>query len=159
MRDMTGMNQNTPTEARQIEIFRRMAQAWHEQDWRTCADLFAPEGVLHSVMLDPIEGRETIFRHISRLSGANKKVTLDIHRIGVMGGALFVERTDVIVIDGKRGTCPVVGVLEFEGDHIRSWRDYYDRGMLARAAGYTAAQAAGHHGPVAQPASQESCHG
>lgn len=137
------------TEARQIAIFRRMAQAWHEQDWRTCADLFAPDGVLHSVMLAPIEGRETIFHHIKRLSGSNKKVTLDIHRIGTMGGALFVERTDIIVIDGKRGTCPVVGVLEFEGDHIRLWRDYYDRASLARAAGYSAAQAGGDHGAAA----------
>lgn len=143
-------------EARQIRTFHRMARAWTEQDWRTCADLFTPDGVLHSVMLAPIEGREAIFRHVNRLTGANKRVTLDIHRIGIMGGALFVERTDVIEIDGRRGTCPVVGVLEFEGDHIRRWVDYYDRAMLARAAGYTAAQAAGDHGPAG---AKESGHG
>lgn len=119
-----------------IEVFRRMARAWHEQDWRTCADLFAPDGVLHSVMLEPVVGRELIHDRISKLGGAHKSVTLNIHRIGVIAGALVVERTDEIVIDGRRGECPAVGVLEFAGDKIKRWRDYYDRAQLGRAAGH-----------------------
>ena len=127
------------SDERKAEIFREMAQAWHEQAWRTCADLFAPDGVLHSVMLEPVVGRETIYNRISKLGGAHKQVTLHIHRIGTIGDALVVERTDEIVIDGRRGTCPAVGVLEFEGDKIARWRDYYDRAMLERAAGHAPA--------------------
>jgi limonene-1,2-epoxide hydrolase len=134
---------NEPTrQQRQIEVFRTMARAWHEQQWRTCADQFAPDGVLHSVMLEPVVGREAIYDRISKLGGSHKRVTLHIHRIGVVGGALFVERTDEIVIDGKRGECPAVGVLEFEGDRIARWRDYYDRNQLARAAGHVLESAA-----------------
>lgn len=131
---------NTPmTDQDKIATFRRMAQAWHDQDWRTCADLFAPDGVLHSVMLEPVVGRQAIYDRISRLGGANKKVTLHIHRIGVVDGALFTERTDEIVLDGRRGSAPVVGVLEFKGDRIALWREYYDRAQLMRAAGHAEA--------------------
>lgn len=128
------------SEERQVEVFRRMARAWHEQDWETCASLFAEDGVLHSVMLPPIVGRQAIYDRIHKLGGAHKKVTLNIQRIGAMGGALFVQRVDEIVIDGRRGECPVVAVVEFAGDQIARWSDYYDRATLARAAGYTPEQ-------------------
>ncbi|MBO9647423.1 MAG: nuclear transport factor 2 family protein [Variovorax sp.] len=124
-------------DARKMAVFRTMAQAWHDQDWTTCAALFAPEGILHSVMLEPVVGRQAIHDRISRLGGANKKVTLNIERMGVVDGALIVQRVDVIVIDGRRGECPAVGVIEFEGDRIARWRDYYDRSTLARAAGHS----------------------
>lgn len=125
---------------RKIEIFRTMARAWHEQDWDTCAGLFADNGVLHSVMLAPVVGRQAIHERISRLGAPNKKVTLNIQRIGVLDGVLIVQRVDEIVIDGKRGECPAMSVIEFDGDKIARWLDYYDRATLARAAGHTAQQ-------------------
>jgi len=137
-----GTHPGTIDDAQKIAVFRKMAQAWHDQDWDTCASLFAPDGVLHSVMLEPVVGRDTIYARISKLGAPNKKVTLNIHRIGVVDGVLFVERTDEIVIDGRRGACPAVAVVEFAGDRIKLWRDYYDRATLARAAGYSAEQAA-----------------
>src|SRR5690349_9169705 len=124
------------SDERKMELFRTMARAWHEQDWETCAGLFAPDGILHSVMLAPVVGRQTIFDRISKLGGANKRVTLNIERMGVIDGALVVQRVDEITIDGRRGDCPAVGVIEFDGDKIQCWRDYYDRNMLARAAGH-----------------------
>ena len=48
-------------DATKIAAFKEMARAWQAQDWRACADLFAPEGVLHSVMLEPIVGREGVY--------------------------------------------------------------------------------------------------
>jgi limonene-1,2-epoxide hydrolase len=69
-------------------------------------------------------------------------VTLHIHRIGVIDGVVFAERTDEIVVNGRQGLSPVVGVIEFDGPHIALWREYYDRAQLARAAGY--AEAGGH---------------
>ena len=124
------------TDAQKIALFREMARAWEAQEWRTCADLFTPDGVLHSVMLDPVVGRETIYQRISKLGGAHKRVTLHLHRIGVIDGALFVQRTDEIVLHGKSGSAPVVGVLEFEGSRISLWREYYDRAQLMRVAGH-----------------------
>ena len=127
---------DTITDERKMQIFRTMAKAWHEQDWPTCSNLFAPDGMLHSVMLPPVVGREAIHARLLTLSRANKKVTLHIERMGVIDGALMVQRVDEVVVDGKRGECPAIGVLEFNGDKIARWRDYYDRAMLMRAAGH-----------------------
>ena len=125
-----------PTDEKKMETFREMARAWKAQDWDRVASLFAPDGVLHSVMLEPVVGREAIHSRISKLGGPHKRVTLHIHRMGVIDGALFVERTDEIVVHGRQGLSPVVGGVEFVGPHIALWREYYDRAQLARAAGY-----------------------
>lgn len=135
---MTAMNDDQ----RKMDLFRTMARAWHEQDWETCADLFAVDGVLHSRMLEPVVSRQAIYDRISKLGGEHKRVTLHIHRMGVIGGVLFVERTDEIVLPGHRGECPAVGVIEFEGDKIKRWSDYYDRAQLERAAGHAPRAAA-----------------
>lgn len=132
----------SPEDQKKMDAFRLMAQAWHDQDWDTCAGLFAPDGVLHSKMLPPVVGRDTIHSRITKLGGDHKQVTLHIHRMGVIGGVLFVERTDEIVINGRRGECPAVAVIEFTGDKIARWSDYYDRATLAEAAGYGAEQPA-----------------
>ena len=124
------------TDAQKIAVFRAMARAWAAKDWRACADLFTPSGVLHSVMLEPVVGRETIYRRIAGLEAPNKEVCLHIQRIGVIDGALFVERTDEIVLSGVSRRAPVVGVLEFEGERIALWREYYDRAQLMRAVGH-----------------------
>lgn len=135
------MNSNI-SDAQKIAIFREMKRAWEAKEWRTCADLFTPEGVIHSVMLEPVVGREAIYQRISKLEAPNKDVALHIHRIGVIDGALFVERSDEIVLDGISRSAPLVGVLEFEGSKISLWREYYDRAQLMRAAGHApAAQA------------------
>lgn len=133
---------STISDAQKIAIFREMARAWEAKEWRTCADLFMPDGVLHSVMLEPVVGREAIYQRIVKLEAPNKEVKLHLHRMGVIDGALFVERTDEIVLDGISRSAPVVGVLVFEGSKISLWREYYDRAQLMRAAG---------HAPEAQP--------
>ena len=81
---------------KKMAVFRTMARAWHEQDWDTCASLFAPDGVLHSKMLAPIEGRDTIHARISKLGGDHKRVTLHIHRMGVIDGVLFVDHISAL---------------------------------------------------------------
>jgi limonene-1,2-epoxide hydrolase len=121
------------TDAQKIARFREMAEAWEAKQWRRCADLFAPDGVLHSVMLEPVVGRETFYQRMLGHAAPNKQVKLHVHRIGVIDGALFAERTDEIVIDGESRTVPVVGVIEFDGPLISRWREYYDRGQLLHA--------------------------
>lgn len=131
------------SDADKIALFHKMARGWEAKEWRTCADLFTPDGVLHSVMIDPVVGRETIYQRMVGLTKPNKEVRLLIHRIGVIDGALFVERHDEIILDGVSRKAPVVGVLEFEGSHISLWREYYDRAQLMRAAGHAPEAAQG----------------
>lgn len=118
-----------------IALGREMAEAWRVMDWRMVADMFTPEGVLHSMMVEPIVGREAIYKRVSGLGDGLESITLNIRHMGVIDGVLFMERTDEFVIRGKAGSAPVVGVLEFDGSLIKVWREYYDRAHLLKAMG------------------------
>jgi len=123
------------TDAEKIALGREMAEAWRALDWRKVADMFTPDGVLHSMMVDPIVGREAIYKRVVGLADGLQSITLKITHLGVVDGVLFMERVDEFVIRGKAGSAPVVGVLEFEGSLIKVWREYYDRAHLLKAMG------------------------
>ncbi len=124
-------------DAQKIAVFHEMMSAWQNKDWRKCADLFTPDGVLHSMMIEPVVGRETIYQRIANLEAPNKRFVGHVHRIGVLNGTLITERTDELIIDGISRSYPVVGLLDFDGSLISLWREYYDRPQLLRAQGKT----------------------
>jgi len=128
----------TLSDEEKIAVFRKIKAAWEGKQWRTVADMMTPDGVLQSMMLEPIVGREAFYHRMANMTASNKQVTLHIGRIGVVEGALVVERRDEIVIDGISRSVPVVGILEFDGPLISLWREYYDRAQLLHAQGKTA---------------------
>lgn len=123
------------SDARKIELMREMAKAWADLDWRKVADMFTEDGVLHSMMVDPIKGRDAVYKRVAGMSDGLTRIKLNIAHVGVIDGLLYVERTDEFTFRGKEGKVPVVGVLKFEGDHIKEWREYYDRAHLLHAMG------------------------
>ena len=125
------------SDAEKIARLHEMAQAWHTLNWRKVADMFTPDGVLHSMMVDPVVGREAVYTRVSGLGDGLESITLDLHHVGVVDGLVFMERTDRFVYRGKDGWTPVVGILEFEGSLIKVWREYYDRHHLLSAMGLT----------------------
>lgn len=125
------------TDEQKVAKGREMAEAWRALDWRKVADMFTPDGVLHSMMVEPIVGREAVYKRVSGLGDGLDSITLNIHHMGVIDGALYMERTDEFVIRGKAGSAPVVGVLEFDGPLIKVWREYYDRAHLLKNMGLT----------------------
>jgi limonene-1,2-epoxide hydrolase len=125
----------TLSDEQKIAVGREMAAAWRALDWRKVADMFTPDGVLHSMMVDPIVGREAVYKRVSGLGDGLESITLNIHHMGVIDGLLYMERTDEFVIRGKPGSAPVMGVLEFDGPLIKVWREYYDRAHLLKAMG------------------------
>jgi len=125
----------TLTDEQKIAKGREMAEAWRALDWRKVADMFTPDGVLHSMMVEPITGREAVYKRVSGLGDGLESITLNIRHMGVIDGVLYMERTDEFVIRGKPGSAPVLGVLEFDGPLIKIWREYYDRAHLLKAMG------------------------
>ena len=124
------------TDASRIAVAREMIAAWKSADWRKVGDLFAENGVLRSMMLEPVVGREAIYKRIAALgAGAPDGVTLDVAHMGVIDGLVFIERTDRFVYKGKPGAVPVVGVLDIRDGKVQEWREYYDRAELERALG------------------------
>ncbi|MGH8285898.1 MAG: SgcJ/EcaC family oxidoreductase [Steroidobacteraceae bacterium] len=133
------------TDAQKLATVQRMIQAWNERDWDRVFDLFAEDGVLHSMMVEPVKGRETIRAHISKLTPDIERIELKVRNIGVVDGTVFVERVDDFIYRGRHGAVPVVGVVEVENGRIREWREYYDRASLLGAMGLDADYASKKH--------------
>jgi limonene-1,2-epoxide hydrolase len=119
-----------------LAVAREMIAAWKSADWRKVGDLFAEKGVLRSMMIEPVTGRQAIYERIAALGkGAPGGVTLDVAHMGVIDGLVFIERTDRFVYNGKSGAVPVVGVLDIRDGKVQEWREYYDRAELMREMG------------------------
>ena len=119
-----------------LAVAREMIAAWKSADWRKVGDLFAEKGVLRSMMIEPVTGRQAIYERIAALGkGAPGGVVLDVAHMGVIDGLVFIERTDRFVYNGKSGAVPVVGVLDIRDGKVQEWREYYDRAELMREMG------------------------
>lgn len=124
------------TDASRIAVAREMIAAWKAADWRKVGDLFAEKGVLRSMMIEPVVGREAIYQRIAALGkGAPDGVVLDVSHMGVIDGLVFMERVDRFIYNGKPGAVPVVGVLDIRDGKVQEWREYYDRAELLKALG------------------------
>jgi limonene-1,2-epoxide hydrolase len=131
------------TNAQKVATVREMLRAWHELNWDRVYALFSEDGVLHSMMSEPIVGREAIRQHLGPMAGGISSIDLKVAHIGVVGGLVIVERVDDFVFKGHHGAVPVVGVLDVQNGHVREWREYYDRNALMLAMGV--APASGQH--------------
>ena len=120
---------------RRLAVVQEMIDAWNTQNWERVIDLFGDDGVLHSMMVEPIKGRESIGARIRHMGEGIEQITLNIKHIGVIDGVVFLERVDEFRYNGHDGKVPVVGVIEVEGDRIKEWREYYDRQELLDAMG------------------------
>jgi len=118
---------------KKLAVAKEMVKAWNERNWDHVYELFAEEGVLHSMMMEPIVGRETIRAHLSPLTSGIDKIELRIRNIGVVGDVVMLERVDDFVYKGKHGSVPVVGVMKIADGKVKEWREYYDYASLARA--------------------------
>ena len=118
------------SDERKVEVGHAMIAAWNAMDWDAAAAMLTEDAVLHSMMIDPIVGRDAIHKRISGLGALAESIDLQVRNMGVVNGTLYMERFDTFVCKGKPGATPVCGALEFEGDKIKVWREYYDRHHL-----------------------------
>lgn len=123
------------TDAEKLAVVRQMLQAWHDLDWPRVYELFAEDGVLHSMMDEPVVGRAAIRERLAKLAPGISRIDLKVRTIGVLDGRVIVERVDDFVYNGHAGAVPVVGVLEVQDGKVKVWREYYDRAQLLQAMG------------------------
>ena len=125
------------SDEQKLATVHQMIDAWNQRNWQQVYELFAPDGVLQSMMLPPTVGREAIQQRIGALAQGIEKIELRVRHIGVVNGVVFIERVDDFVYRGKHGAVPVVGVVEVEQGRVKAWREYYDRAQLLEAMGAT----------------------
>ena len=125
----------TMTDTEKLELSQEMFDAWDTLDWDKVVDLFAEDGVLHSVMQEPVVGRLAIAERMGILGAKAERLKLHIKTIGIIDGRVFVERVDDFDYDGHHGEVPVVGILRMDGGKITEWLEYYDRPTLLAGMG------------------------
>jgi limonene-1,2-epoxide hydrolase len=123
------------TDDEKIAVVTDILDSWSAQDWSRVASLFAPEGVLQSVMSEPVVGRDAFAERLAVLADGLERIQLHIKTIGVIGGRVFVERVDDFDTKGHHGEVPVVGILSVQDGMVTQWLEYYDRATLLRGMG------------------------
>jgi limonene-1,2-epoxide hydrolase len=123
------------TDAEKIAVVQDILDSWSAQDWARVEALFAPNGVLQSVMSTPVVGREAFAERLRVLADGLERIQLHIKAIGVIDGRVFVERVDDFDTHGHHGEVPVVGILTVEDGLVTEWLEYYDRATLLRGMG------------------------
>lgn len=118
-----------------VMVVMDMIDAWNKRDANRIAELFTENGVLHSMMIDPIRGREAIRSRIKFLVDNASYMKIEPRNIATVGSTVFLERTDSFTFKGHSGSVPVVGVLDIENGKVAEWREYYDRAELLEAMG------------------------
>lgn len=127
----------TMTDTEKLELSQEMFDAWDTLDWDKVVDLFAEDGVLHSVMQEPVVGRAAIAERMGILGAKAERLKLHIKTIGIIDGRVFVERVDDFDYDGHHGEVPVVGIMRMDDGKITEWLEYYDRPTLLAGMGIT----------------------
>lgn len=134
----------TDSDSAKLAVARAMVQAWNAMDWEASFQLFAEDGVLHSMMIEPIVGRDAVRRRILALVEGLEWIELRVNAMGVIDGRVFFERLDVFRYKGRDCAVPVVGIMDIDGGKVRLWREYYDRGDLLRQMGLAAFEPGTH---------------
>jgi limonene-1,2-epoxide hydrolase len=134
------VDKSAQQDAERLAVANDMIDAWNQMDWERAYGLFAEDGVLHSVMREPIVGREVIRTRLSALFVGLERIELQISNIGVVRDVVMFERVDDFDYNGKHARIPVVGVMEISDGKVDVWREYYDKTSLMAALSSPVAQ-------------------
>jgi limonene-1,2-epoxide hydrolase len=132
------------SDAEKIAVVQDILDSWSAQDWSRVESLFAPDGVLQSVMSEPVVGRAAFAERLRVLAVGLERIQLRILAIGAIDGRVFVERVDDFDTHGHHGEVPVVGILRVEDGMVTEWLEYYDRATLLRGMGIDPSQDFAH---------------
>lgn len=121
------------TDEEKLATAQKMVEAWNRLDWETVYALFSPDAVMHSMMMEPVVGREAIRQRFTRFTPGVERIELQVAHMGIVDDGVMMERVDDFVYNGKHSRVPVAGVLEINNGFVTEWREYYDHAMLAEA--------------------------
>lgn len=121
------------TDEEKLATAQKMVDAWNRLDWEAVYALFSPDAVMHSMMMEPVVGRENIRARFTRFTPGLERIELQLAHMGIVDNVVMMERVDDFVYNGKHSRVPVAGVLEINNGYVTEWREYYDHQMLAEA--------------------------
>lgn len=135
----TGQQEEAEMSDPALTVANEMVTAWNELDLDRIVETFAEDGVLHSMMIDPIVGRDDLRSHIGKVIEGATRLELKLKTVAVTGNTVILERVDDFDVNGRSGAVPVVGILVIEDGLVAEWREYYDRNQLLSEMGMISA--------------------
>lgn len=101
--------------------------AWNRIDKEAILAAFHADAVYHNIPMAPAVGLQEITETVSRFLSDISHVDWKIVAIAeTQDGHVLTERVDAFIMNGKHVSIPVMGIFEFRGGLISSWRDYFD---------------------------------
>lgn len=120
-------------DAKRLAVANEVIDAWNKMDWDRAWDTFAEDGILHSVMVEPVVGKQAVSERLNAVVDGLERIELEIRNIGVINDVVVLERVDDFVYKGKHSRVPVVGIMEISNGKVNEWREYYDKATLVEA--------------------------
>ena len=118
------MNKAMPSS---LDLAHQFFAAWNNRDLKTIMAAFDDNCIYHNVPMQPIEGRDAIETYLGPVIDKCSEIDWKILAIAEdEDGRVLSERLDRLKMDGVWIEIPVMGVLEFKGQKISLWRDYFD---------------------------------
>lgn len=103
--------------------------AWCNKDIEALMNCFTDDAEYNNVPMPPInKGKAEIRAFIEGFLSSMDSIEFEVHRQVISGDTVMNERTDHIVLNGKKIALPVMGVFEFREGKIARWWDYFDMG-------------------------------
>lgn len=131
---LVGCTPSVSTEdAEKLAVANEVVDAWNKMEWDRAWDTFADDGVLHSVMSEPVVGKEAVSKRLSAVVDGLSRIELEIVNMGVINDVVVLERVDDFHYKGKHSRVPVVGIMEISNGKVDEWREYYDKATLVNA--------------------------
>lgn len=127
--------------SRKAEILQSIIDVWcRDQDIDAVLAHLSDDLVWHysAISQPPKHGKTGAREFLEAYKAKVRNPRWRIFRIAETQDALFVEGVDEFdTANGHHAVVPYMGILEFDGDLITGWRDYFDRGSADRSAAGT----------------------
>ena len=115
------------------QTVRDFCAAFERLDVDAVMSFFADEPTYHNMPGPPATGAAAVRATVERFLGGWDRTEWRILHIASAGDVVFAERVDVTDAGGRHVELPCVGVFEFAGAKIKTWRDYFDLATYTRA--------------------------
>ena len=115
-------------------VYQSIIQAWKRKDIDTVLSHMTDDIVWHyaAAISPPVLGHAGARKFMETFGGKIAEVRWRVFDYAESGDRLFVEGVDeYFTKEGVRVATPYAGVLDFRGDKISGWRDYFDAGVSA----------------------------
>jgi limonene-1,2-epoxide hydrolase len=122
-------------EEKRRQIVVDMHRAFSEVDPDYLTDLFTDDAVVHMVMFDPIVGRDNVRAMFVRWRDDYPNIHSELIKAVPDGESVLTHWIDHYDWNGRRYDIPIMGLVDFDGIRIRSWRLFFDRVMADMVGG------------------------